>query len=195
MRGMSVGTAALMLFLGRHSAGLFYRQPRAGYDRRSRQASAENSRWPYAFMRSRYRKRFQLEYCSQHGAPWWPRAGLSQNDDLLAALFPRHGERAQPPLRRCGGASSGRAAHRVVQLLPNSPLREKMTKTAYGQLKQYLDVDPPGKNGRRVVRHHANAGLAVALSIADAVWQGSGPAAGILCRQSGVASAVASACR
>ncbi|MBZ4328617.1 hypothetical protein LAM23_21035, partial [Mycobacterium tuberculosis] len=35
----------------------------------------------------------QLEYRSQHGAPWYFRAGLSQNDDLLAALFPRYGER------------------------------------------------------------------------------------------------------
>ncbi|MBO2029484.1 hypothetical protein J4734_20365 [Klebsiella pneumoniae] len=72
------------------------------------------------------------------------RAGLSQNDDLLAALFPRYGERAQP-LLRCGGASSGRAATAFVQLPPDSPLREKMTKTAYGQLKQYLMLTRPEK--------------------------------------------------
>lgn len=62
----------------------------------------------------------QLEYRSQHGAPWYLRAGLSQNDDLLAALFPHYGEGAAAAAR-CGGASSGRAAHRLRAAAAGQP--------------------------------------------------------------------------
>ncbi len=87
----------------------------------------------------------QLEYRSQHGAPWYFRAGLSQNDDLLAALFPRYGERAQPLLRDAAAEHLQRQLNAFVQLPPDSPLREKMTKTAYGQLKRYLMFTRPEK--------------------------------------------------
>lgn len=86
----------------------------------------------------------QLEYRSQHGAPWYLRAGLSQNDDLLAALFPRYGEGAAAAAR-CGGASSGRAAHRLRAAAAGQYCVKKMTKTAYGQLKQYLMLTRPEK--------------------------------------------------
>ncbi len=87
----------------------------------------------------------QLEYRSQHGAPWYLRAGLSQNDDLLAALFPRYGEMAQPLLRDAAAHHLEEQLTAFVQLPPDSPLREKMTKTAYGQLKQYLMLTRPEK--------------------------------------------------
>ncbi len=87
----------------------------------------------------------QLEYRSQHGAPWYLRAGLSQNDDLLAALFPHYGERAQPLLRDAAAHHLEEQLTAFVQLPPDSPLREKMTKTAYGQLKQYLMLTRPEK--------------------------------------------------
>lgn len=73
------------------------------------------------------------------------RAGLSQNDDLLAALFPRYGERAQPLLRDAAAHHLEEQLTAFVQLPPDSPLREKMTKTAYGQLKQYLMLTRPEK--------------------------------------------------
>ncbi|MBN0308526.1 hypothetical protein JTL37_35180, partial [Pseudomonas aeruginosa] len=73
------------------------------------------------------------------------RAGLSQNDDLLAALFPRYGEMAQPLLRDAAAHHLEEQLTAFVQLPPDSPLREKMTKTAYGQLKQYLMLTRPEK--------------------------------------------------
>ena len=72
----------------------------------------------------------KLEYRSQHGAPWYARAGLSQNDGLLAALFPRYGEMAQPLLRDAAAAHLQRQLNAFAQLPPDSPLRETMTKTA-----------------------------------------------------------------
>ncbi|CZV65304.1 ImcF domain-containing protein [Enterobacter hormaechei] len=41
----------------------------------------------------------RLQYRAQHGVPWYAHGGLSQNDALLAALFPRYGESALPLLR------------------------------------------------------------------------------------------------
>ena len=32
----------------------------------------------------------RLQYRAEHGVPWYERAGLSQNDALLAALWPRY---------------------------------------------------------------------------------------------------------
>ncbi|HDZ0429495.1 TPA: type VI secretion protein VasK [Klebsiella pneumoniae] len=117
----------------------------------------------------------QLEYRSQHGAPWYFRAGLSQNDDLLAALFPRYGERAQPLLRDAAAHHLEEQLTAFVQLPPDSPLREKMTKTAYGQLKQYLMLTRPEKMDAAWFATTLMQDWPQRSGIADAVWQGSGP--------------------
>ncbi|OVZ94374.1 type VI secretion protein VasK, partial [Yersinia frederiksenii] len=41
----------------------------------------------------------RLQYRAEHGVPWYERAGLSQNDALLAALWPRYQDSALPLLR------------------------------------------------------------------------------------------------
>lgn len=41
----------------------------------------------------------QLTYRQQHGAPWFSRAGLNQNDALLKALWPHYGASALPLVR------------------------------------------------------------------------------------------------
>lgn len=117
----------------------------------------------------------QLEYRSQHGAPWYLRAGLSQNDDLLAALFPRYGEMAQPLLRDAAAHHLEEQLTAFVQLPPDSPLREKMTKTAYGQLKQYLMLTRPEKMDAAWFATTRMLDWPQRSGIADAVWQGSGP--------------------
>jgi type VI protein secretion system component VasK len=135
--------------LGRLNDSLFYRQPRAGGDRTEQVQQASAEKQPLAVrlhaLSALQKTLSQLEYRSQHGAPWYLRAGLSQNDDLLAALFPRYGERAQPLLRDAAAHHLEEQLTAFVQLPPDSPLREKMTKTAYGQLKQYLMLTRPEK--------------------------------------------------
>ena len=200
MRGMSVAAAALMLFWAATLTGLFIanRHLVTIAQQQVQQASAGKTaagRTPSCALRV-------TENAFSTGIPLAarsavvPRAGLSQNDDLLAALFPRYGRwrnRCCAMRRRIIWKSSSPPS---CSCPPDSPLREKMTKTAYGQLKQYLMLTRPEKNGRRVVRHYANAGLAAALRHRRRRLAGQRPfAAGILCRQSGVASAVASACR
>jgi type VI secretion system protein ImpL len=41
----------------------------------------------------------RLQYRSEHGVPWYEQAGLSQNNALLAALWPRYQDSALPLLR------------------------------------------------------------------------------------------------
>ncbi len=165
--------------LGRLNDSLFYRQPRAGGDRTGAGAaglSGETAagRTPACALRVT-ENAFQLEYRSQHGAPWYLRAGLSQNDDLLAALFPRYGERAQPLLRDAAAHHLEEQLTAFVQLPPDSPLREKMTKTAYGQLKQYLMLTRPEKMDAAWFATTLMQDWSQRSGIADAVWQGSGP--------------------
>lgn len=197
MRGMSVAAAALMLLWAASMTVSFIanRHLVAIAQEQVRLASAEKQ--PLAVrlhaLSALQKTLSQLEYRSQHGAPWYLRAGLSQNDDLLAALFPHYGERAQPLLRDAAAHHLEEQLTAFVQLPPDSREddedRLRTTETI-------SDVDPPGKNGRRVVRHYANAGLAAALRHRRRRLAGQRPfAAGILCRQPGIASAVASACR
>ncbi|PPK22930.1 type VI secretion protein VasK, partial [Klebsiella pneumoniae] len=65
----------------------------------------------------------QLEYRSQHCAPWYLRADLSQHDDLLPALYPRHGDMAHPLLRDPAAPHSEQHPPDLVQLPPGRPGR------------------------------------------------------------------------
>lgn len=95
MRGMSVAAAALMLLWAASMTVSFIanRHLVAIAQEQVRLASAEKQ--PLAVrlhaLSALQKTLSQLEYRSQHCAPWYLRAGLSQNDDLLAALFPRYG--------------------------------------------------------------------------------------------------------
>lgn len=179
MRGMSVAAAALMLLWAASMTVSFIanRHLVAIAQEQVRLASAEKQ--PLAVrlhaLSALQKTLSQLEYRSQHGAPWYLRAGLSQNDDLLAALFPRYGERAQPLLRDAAAHHLEEQLTAFVQLPPDSPLREKMTKTAYGQLKQYLMLTRPEKMDAAWFATTLMQDWPQRSGIADAVWQGSGP--------------------
>ncbi|HBU93905.1 MAG TPA: type VI secretion protein VasK, partial [Leclercia adecarboxylata] len=71
----------------------------------------------------------RLQYRADRGAPWYTRGGLSQNDALMAALFPRYAENAIPLLRDAAAVHLQQQLNAYVQLPPDSPLREKMTRT------------------------------------------------------------------
>ncbi|HFR4613426.1 TPA: ImcF-related family protein [Klebsiella pneumoniae] len=179
MRGMSVAAAALMLLWAASMTVSFIanRHLVAIAQQQVQQASA--GKQPLAVrlhaLSALQKTLSQLEYRSQHGAPWYLRAGLSQNDDLLAALFPRYGEMAQPLLRDAAAHHLEEQLTAFVQLPPDSPLREKMTKTAYGQLKQYLMLTRPEKMDAAWFATTLMQDWPQRSGIADAVWQGSGP--------------------
>ncbi|MGX7901378.1 ImcF-related family protein, partial [Klebsiella pneumoniae] len=179
MRGMSVAAAALMLLWAASMTVSFIanRELVAIAQEQVRLASAEKQ--PLAVrlhaLSALQKTLSQLEYRSQHGAPWYLRAGLSQNDDLLAALFPRYGERAQPLLRDAAAHHLEEQLTAFVQLPPDSPLREKMTKTAYDQLKLYLMLARPERMDAAWFAGALMREWPQRSGVADGVWQGSGP--------------------
>ncbi|WP_338557303.1 ImcF-related family protein [Erwinia sp. E_sp_B04_7] len=117
----------------------------------------------------------RLQYRSEHGVPWYERAGLSQNNALLVALWPRYQDSALPLLRDAAAGHLQRQLNTFNALPPGSPLREQMAKATYGQLKLYLMLARPG--------HMDAAWFSTALikdwskrdGIKDAEWQGIAP--------------------
>lgn len=85
----------------------------------------------------------RLQYRAAHGIPWYERAGLSQNDALLKALWPRYRDSAQPLLRDAAAGHLQTRLNAFNALPPGSPLREQMAKTTYNQLKLYLMLARP----------------------------------------------------
>ncbi|WP_428945858.1 ImcF-related family protein [Pantoea sp. FN060301] len=117
----------------------------------------------------------RLQYRSEHGVPWYERAGLSQNDALLAALWPRYQDSALPLLRDAAADHLQTQLSAFNALPPDSPLREQMAKITYDQLKLYLMLARP---------EHMNAAwFSTTLlrnwpkrdGVKEGVWQALGP--------------------
>ncbi|MDY1039328.1 ImcF-related family protein [Lelliottia sp. CFBP8978] len=117
----------------------------------------------------------RLQYRSEHGVPWYERAGLSQNDALQAALWPRYQDSALPLLRDAAAGHLQTQLNAFNALPPGSPLREQMAKTTWEQLKLYLMLARPA--------HMDAAWFSSALlhdwpkrdGVKDGVWQGVAP--------------------
>ncbi|ELN2578354.1 type VI secretion protein VasK [Enterobacter kobei] len=85
----------------------------------------------------------RLQYRSEHGVPWYEKAGLSQNNALLAALWPRYQDSALPLLRDAAADHLQKQVSAFNAMPPGSPLREKMAKSTYDQLRLYLMLARP----------------------------------------------------
>ncbi|WP_446680461.1 ImcF-related family protein [Atlantibacter subterraneus] len=117
----------------------------------------------------------RLQYRSEHGVPWYERAGLSQNDALLAALWPRYQDSAQPLLRDAAAEHLQTQLNAFNALPPDSPLREQRARSTYDQLKLWLMLARP---------EHMNATwFSTTLmhdwpkrdGVRDGIWQGMAP--------------------
>ncbi|NTZ36218.1 type VI secretion protein VasK [Enterobacter sp. JMULE2] len=117
----------------------------------------------------------RLQYRSEHGVQWYEKAGLSQNNALLAALWPRYQDSALPLLRDAAADHLQTQLSAFNALPPGSPLREQMAKTTYAQLKLYMMLARP--------EHMDAAWFSSALLhdwpkrdvVKDGVWQGVAP--------------------
>jgi len=117
----------------------------------------------------------RLQYRAEHGVPWYEQAGLSQNNALLAALWPRYQDSALPLLRDAAADHLQKQVSAFNALPPGSPLREQMAKTTYDQLKLTLMLARP--------EHMDAAWFSSALlhdwpkrsGVKDGVWQGMAP--------------------
>ncbi len=117
----------------------------------------------------------QLQYRAGHGVPWYYRAGLNQNDALLAALWPRYSDSAQPLLRDAAAAHLQRQLNDFVQLPPDSPLRETQAKTAWEQLKLYLMLARPERMDAGWFGSTLLNDWPQREGIPDGMWQGMAP--------------------
>ena len=117
----------------------------------------------------------RLQYRAQHSVPWYARGGLSQNDALLAALFPRYGESALPLLRDAAANHLRQALNAFVELPPDSPLRERLAKSAYDQLKLYLMLARPKKMDAAWFSATLMHDWPQRSGVTESVWQGRGP--------------------
>ncbi|ELY4525259.1 type VI secretion protein VasK [Cronobacter turicensis] len=117
----------------------------------------------------------RLQYRSEHRVPWYNRAGLSHNNELLAALWPRYRDNALPLLRDAAAAHLQQQLTAFEQLPPDSPQRETMAKASYDQLKLYLMLARPERMeaawfGPALLRAWPQRD-----GMRDGVWQGIAP--------------------
>lgn len=118
----------------------------------------------------------RLQYRQHDGAPWYSRFGLSQNDELLTALWPRYGASALPLLRDAASRHLEAQLETLVQLPPDDPNRDKLIKPAYDQLKMYLMLARPEKMDITWFSKTLLADWPQRQGVPDGIWQGSGPA-------------------
>ncbi|WP_145546694.1 ImcF-related family protein [Yersinia intermedia] len=118
----------------------------------------------------------RLQYRQQQGAPWYSRFGLSQNDALLAALWPHYWASATPLLRDAAARHLEKQLITMAQLPPDSPLRDTLVKPAYEQLKLYLMLARPEKMDATGFGSALLHDWPQRSGVPDNLWQGSGPA-------------------
>lgn len=117
----------------------------------------------------------RLQYRSEHGVPWYEQAGLSQNDALLAALWPRYQDCALPLLRDAAADHLQKQVSAFNALPPGSPLREQMAKNTYDQLKLYLMLARPENMDAAWFSPALLHDWPKRDGVKDSVWQGVAP--------------------
>ncbi|GLK89276.1 ImcF-related family protein [Pseudomonas turukhanskensis] len=90
----------------------------------------------------------RLEHRERAGVPWFQRWGLSRNEALLAALWPRYGEANNQLLRDPLAAGLHAQLSALVALPAQSPQRAQRAVEAYDLLKAYLMMARPERSDR-----------------------------------------------
>lgn len=117
----------------------------------------------------------RLQYRAEHQVPWYARAGLSHNDELLMSLLPRYRDSAQPLLRDAAATHLEEQLAAFVSLPPDSPQRERMAKMAYDQLKLYLMMSQPQHMDAAWFSNTFMHEWPQRAGVADGVWKGIAP--------------------
>ncbi|WP_318189640.1 ImcF-related family protein, partial [Pseudomonas fluorescens] len=87
----------------------------------------------------------RLDYRAEHGAPWYQRFGLNQNQNLLEKVQPIYVEANQRLMRDPAAANLQAKLNALIKLPPGSPERAQRAREAYDQLKAYLMLARPEK--------------------------------------------------
>ncbi|WP_380177472.1 ImcF-related family protein [Kalamiella sp. sgz302252] len=117
----------------------------------------------------------RLQYRAEHGAPWHSRAGLSQNEALLTALWPRYHNSARPLLGDAAAAHLYQQLSEFIMLPPGSAQREQKAKAAYDQLKLYLMLVRTGHMDADWFSTALMRSWPQRQGVSNSLWQGTGP--------------------
>ncbi|WP_256676195.1 ImcF-related family protein [Pseudomonas sp. SCB32] len=91
------------------------------------------------------REMARLDYRREHGEPWYLRFGLSQNDALLAVLWPRYAQANNRLMRDVAAKHLEQRLTDLAALPADSPERATRAEEAHAQLKAYLMMARPEK--------------------------------------------------
>ncbi|MEL7937105.1 ImcF-related family protein [Pseudomonas delhiensis] len=117
----------------------------------------------------------RLDYRREHGVPWYQRLGLSQNDALLAALWPRYAQANNRLLRDGAALRLERQLAELAALPVGSPERVRRAEGAYDQLKAYLMMARPEKVEAAFLAKVLAANETARPGVAPGLWQGLSP--------------------
>ncbi|WP_341524365.1 ImcF-related family protein [Pseudomonas sp. G.S.17] len=121
------------------------------------------------------REMARLDYRLEHGAAWYQRFGLNQNQALLDALWPRYIEANNRLMRDPAAANLQRQLRALVKLAPDSPERAKRANDAYQQLKAYLMMARPEKADAAFLAKALGNAEPEREGISPGLWQGLSP--------------------
>ncbi|WP_226572264.1 ImcF-related family protein [Mangrovibacter yixingensis] len=117
----------------------------------------------------------RLQYRAAQGAPWYTRAGLSQNEALLAALMPHYQAGAHALLRDAAAEHLRSQLQAFTALPPGSPMREQQAEATWDQLKLYLMLARPQHMDADWFARTLLQGWPVRDGVKDGAWQGLAP--------------------
>ncbi|MGQ7816327.1 ImcF-related family protein [Metapseudomonas furukawaii] len=117
----------------------------------------------------------RLDHRAKHGVPWYQRFGLSQNDGLLAALWPRYVTANNRLIRDPAAAGLERQLRELLDLPPESRERAIRARDAYAPLKAYLMMARPEKADAAFLGKTLAAYETERAGVADGLWQGVAP--------------------
>ncbi|WP_431355367.1 ImcF-related family protein [Pseudomonas nitroreducens] len=117
----------------------------------------------------------RLDYRREHGVPWYQRFGLSQNDALLASLWPRYAQANDRLMRDVAAQVLEQRLTELAALPADSPERASRAEEAHGQLKAYLMMAQPEKVDAAFLAKVLSAETAERADVAPGLWQGVAP--------------------
>ncbi|MFD3248005.1 ImcF-related family protein [Rahnella aquatilis] len=117
----------------------------------------------------------RLQYRSEHGVPWYSRFGQSQNDELLARLWPEYARSALPLLRDATGTKLRDTLSDWNELPADSDQRAKLSREAYNWLKAWLMLSHPQKMDAHFFTDTVMAVWPRREGVSAGLWMNQGP--------------------
>ncbi|WP_447749106.1 ImcF-related family protein [Pseudomonas nicosulfuronedens] len=126
-------------------------------------------------LRALTRELTRLEQRQQHGVPWYQRLGLSQNDALLAALWPHYVQANNKLLRDVGAQALAQQLAHLAALPADSPELAERAQGARNQLKAYLMMSLPEKAEGKFLGKQLRKITAERRDVSAEAWQALAP--------------------